>query len=209
MKSCLVCCIGCLALSIGLLAQRPSNPRDSILDVLVWGIHMQIDSADYSGVLRRDVEAYLQRASSYRPTRAVPSAPDLRMVYDAWVNYERRLAAVSEDPRASQLARGYVEDLRPCYEWEGNSYCPEHEALFADEYQAAHPAGPFSAYLPLLSAHRWLCAAEGFDYEQSPADAARSRQLYQERLAVALRSQVLLIRTASERLSIRGRCGNA
>jgi len=205
MKSCLVFWIGCLGISTGLLAQA-SDPGDSILNVLVWGIHMPIDSAAYSGVLRRDVDAYLLRANAYRPTRAVPSAEDLRMVYDAWVNYERRLAAVSEDPGASQLAREYVDALRPCYEWEGNSDCPEHEALFADEYQAAHPGGPFSAYLPLLSAHRWLCAAEGFDYERSPDDAARSRQLYQERLAVALRSQVLLIRTASERLSSRGRC---
>ena len=207
MKSCLVCCIGCFALSTVLLAQSLSNPDDSILNVLVWGIHMRIEPAAYSGALRRDVEAYLQRASSYRPTREVPSAEDLRMVYDAWVNYERRLAAVSDDPRASELAREYVDGLRPCYEWEGNSSCPEHEALFADEYQTAHPVGPFSAYLPLLSAHRWLCAAEGFEYEQRPDDVARSRRLYQERLAVALRSQVLLVRTASERLSIRGRCG--
>jgi hypothetical protein len=128
------------------------------------------------------------------------------MVYFAWVNYERRLAAVSEDPSASKLAVEYVDGLRPCYEWEGFSGCPEREALFADEYQATHPAGPFNAYLPLLSAHRWLCAAEAFDDEQRPVDSARSRRLYQERVAVALRSPVLLIRTASERLSSRGRC---
>ena len=74
MKSCLVCCIGCFALSTGLLAQSLSNPDDSILNVLVWGIHMPIDPAAYSGVLKRDVDAYLQRASSYRPTREVPCA---------------------------------------------------------------------------------------------------------------------------------------
>src|SRR2546427_2696579 len=206
MKSCLVRCIGCFALSTTLFAQSASDPSDAILNVLVWGTHMPIDSATYSGVLRRDVEAYLRRASSYLPTRPVPSALDLQMVYFAWVNYERRLAAVSEDPSASKLAAEYVDGLRPCYEWEGFSDCPEREALFADEYRAAHPVGPFSAYLPLLSAHRWLCAAEAFDYEQRPVDSARSRRLYQERVAVGVRSRVLLIRTASERLSSRGQC---
>lgn len=31
--------------------------------------------------------------------------------------------------------------------------------LIAAEYRAAHPDGPFSQFLPLLEAHRWLCAA--------------------------------------------------
>jgi hypothetical protein len=40
-----------------------------------------------------------------------------------------------------RLAVAYVKRLRPCYEWEGYSGCPEREALFADEYQTAHPKG--------------------------------------------------------------------
>ena len=128
------------------------------------------------------------------------------MVQAAQVNYKRRLVAVSNDREAPALAAAYVDNLRPCYEWEGFHDCPEREAVFADEYQAAHPNGPFSEYLPLLAAHRWLCAAEGYDYEQQPTEAARSRRNYQQRVSTAQKSRVLLIRTAAERLAVRGRC---
>jgi len=46
------------------------------------------------------------------------------MIRTSQVNYERRLAAVSDDPRAPQLAVTYVDSLRPCYEWEGYHDCP-------------------------------------------------------------------------------------
>lgn len=128
------------------------------------------------------------------------------MVQFAQVNYERRLVAVTNDPRAPALAAEYVDSLRPCYEWEGFHDCPEREAEFADEYQAAHPNGPFSTYLPLLAAHRWLCAAERYEYEKNPTEAARSRRNYQERVSAAQKSRALLIRTAAERLAGRERC---
>jgi hypothetical protein len=198
---------GLLALSPFLVsAQTIPSPDDALLDVLVWGTHMRIDSQAYSGDLRAEVEAHLRRATEYRSTRPVPSSGELKMVHAAQVGYERRLAAVSDDPAAPRLATAYVDSLRPCYEWEGFHDCPEREALFADEYQAAHPNGLFRAYLPLLAAHRWLCTAEAYEYEKRPEDASRSRRLYDERLAVARRSKVLLIRTAAERLSLRGRC---
>jgi len=188
-------------------AQTVVRPDDALLNVLVFGTHVEFDTMAFSGALKSEIEGYLRRAASYRSTRPVPPSGGVReMVYAAQVSYERRLAAVSGDPDAPRLAAGYVESLRPCYEWEGLHECPEREALFADEYQAAHPDGPFGEYLPLLSAHRWLCAAEAFAYEQRPGDVSRSRRLYQERVAVARRSRVLLIRTAAERLSVRGRC---
>ena len=128
------------------------------------------------------------------------------MVYTAQTNYERKLATFSDDPRTADMARAYVESLRPCYEWEGFHGCPEHEAQFADEYSATHPNSPFSEYLPLLAAHRWLCTAEAYDYEQKPAEAERSRRAYETRLEVALRSKDLLLRTAAQRLAARRRC---
>ena len=131
---------------------------------------------------------------------------EFRMQYDAQVSYERRLVAITGDPVAVKLAADYVDQLRPCYEWEGFHDCPEREALFADEYQAAHPDGPFHEYLTLLSAHRWLCTAEAFDYEKRPADSSRSHQLYEERVARARQSPSLLIRSAADRLSARNRC---
>ncbi len=116
------------------------------------------------------------------------------MIQAAQVNYERRLVAIWDDPRAQELAVAYVDGVRPCYEWEGFHHCPEREAEFADQYQAANPDGPFSAYLPLLAAHRWLCTAEAYDYEQAPEDAERSRREYKQRLSTAQKSSVLLIR---------------
>jgi hypothetical protein len=156
--------------------------------------------------LRIEVEQHLRRAKAYRSNRAEPSEPEAQMVYCAQINYERRLVAVSKNPSAPALAVAYVKRLRPCYEWEGYHDCPEREALFADEYQAAHPKGPFSDYLPLLAAHRWLCSAEAYDFEGQPADADRCRRMYEQRLSAARVSRVLLIRAAAERLAARGKC---
>jgi len=194
------------ASAVMLSAQPAANPADALLDVPVWGIHMSIDPAAYPQALRTEVELHLRRAKAYVSKRAVPPFPEGEMIQSAQVNYERRLVAVSDDPRAPQLAVAYVDGLRPCYEWEGFHHCPEREAQFADEYQAANPDGPFSAYLPLLAAHRWLCTAEAYDYEQAPEDAERSRREYKQRLSIAQESGVLLIRAAAERLGVRGRC---
>jgi len=187
-------------------AQSAANSEDALLDVLVWGTHMPIDPKAYSSVLRADVEQYLRRAMAYRSKRAKPSKGEAQMLHAALVKNERLLAAVSNDPRAPALAAAYVKSERACYEWEGLHECPEREALFADKYQAAHPKGPFSEYLPLLAAHRWLCSAEAYDFEKQPADAERSRRIYEQRLSTARGSRVLLIRTAAERLAARGKC---
>jgi hypothetical protein len=189
------------------LPRSPQRPEDSILDVLVFGVHVPINPALYNGQLRDEVEQYLRRAGAYVSTRMATSpSRELKMVLSAQLSYETRLAAISGDARASTLAQSYVTRLRPCYEWEGFHDCPEAEAAFADKYQADNPGSPVSEYLPLLASHRWLCAAEGYEYEKKPVDAARSRSLYEQRLAVARQSKVLLIRTAAERLAERGRC---
>jgi hypothetical protein len=188
-------------------AQSSADPGDALLDGLVWGTDVTVVTPDvYAQPLRAEVEQYLRRAGAYRSRRAPPSDSELKMVYEAQVRYESRLAAASADVNAPALAAAYVDSLRPCYEWEGFHDCPEHEARFADDYQAAHPNGPFSAYLRLLAAHRWLCATEAYDYEKRATDAERSRRLYEQRLAVARASTVLLIRTAADRLAARGRC---
>jgi len=189
-------------------AQRNANgPEDAILDVVVWGAHRDIDPAAYSGPLKTEVDAHLRRAASFRSNRAVPEPGGLlEMVHAARVSYEQRLVAVTADPRAARLAAEYVDALRPCYEWEGFHDCPQREAVFADNYQAAHQGGPFSEYLPLLAAHRWLCAAEAFDYEKRPDDGAAARRRYKEKSAVATMSKDLLMRTAAEALAVRERC---
>ncbi len=180
---------------------------DALVDVLVWGADLKIDPGLYSPPVRAELEKLLQRSKAYRSTRAKPTPSDGRaMLYTVQVRYERKLAAVSGDPQAPALAAAYVDSLRPYYEWDGDHDGPEREAAFADEYQATHPGGPFREYLPLLAAHRWLCAAEGYEYEQKPDGVARSRRAYKQAIATARRSPDLLIRSAAEVLMVRGRC---
>ena len=204
-----------LALSLSLGAQTKATPGDQLLDVLVWGAHMPIDPAAYPAALKTELDQYLRRSNAYLSTRTAPDSLEMIKLHDVQVSYERRLVAVTAGvagvagvnaATAASLAAAYVDGLQVCDEWEGYHDCPEREALFADQYQAAHPRGPFSQYLPLLSAHRWLCVAEAYEYEKWPADAARSRALYEERVTIARASSVLLIRTAADRLASRGRC---
>jgi hypothetical protein len=195
-----------IAMAVSISAQSTRNSADALLDVLVWGTHMPINPDVYDVPLKLEIQQYLGRALAYRSNRPDPIDGEPAMVNDARVRYVRRLAGVSPDPSAPELAEDYVDSLRPCYEWEGFHECPEREAQFADDYQAAHPDGPFRAYLPLLAAHRWLCTAEAYEHEQRPAEANRSRLAYQSRLEVARQVKDQLIRTAAERLGVRGRC---
>ncbi len=199
---------GFIASSFVMFAQ-PSGVKasDALIDVLVWGADQQIDPSAYSPAIKAELEKHLRRFKAYRSKRArTVTFGELAMVYDAQVSYERTLAAVSVDPQAPALAAAYVDSLRPCYEWEGFHDCPEREATFATEYQAAHPGGPFSEYLTLLAAHRWLCAAESYEYEKQPDGAARSRRAYEQTISTAQRSPALLVRSAAEGLVARGRC---
>lgn len=187
-------------------AQRPL-PGYRLIDVLVFGADLKLDLTSYPAGVRDQIEEHRRRFNAYESKRYKPIGDsELAMVFAAQSRYERRLVAISTLPGANALAMAYVTDLRPCYEWEGGSDCPEREAVFAARYQAAHPRGPFSHYLPLLEAHGWLCAAEGYESENMPGEAARSRASYKKILAVALQSASLLVRTAAQELGARDRC---
>jgi hypothetical protein len=189
---------------------QTTKAEDALVDMVLWGpqlgIDLGIDPAAYPPPLKAAIERYLRLGAAYQPTGPVPSAADFRMAYDARVNYERKLAAISAEPQAPKLAREYVAELWPCYEWEGYHDCPEREATFADAYQKNHSNGPFSAYLPLLAAHRWLCTSEAYIYEKRPTDAEQSRRRYETEIAVARKSELLLVRTAADSLMRRGKC---
>jgi hypothetical protein len=184
-----------------------ATARDEIVGLLVLSADLPIDLKAYPPDASAELQRYLQRYKAYRSkrVRSMKSGLDA-MVYTAWVGYERKLAAVSGDPKAPALAAAYVDRLRPCYEWEGFHDRPEREAIFAADYQTANPGGPFSDYLPLLAAHRWLCAAEAYEYEKQPEGAARSRRAYETMVSTARQSKTLLIRLAAERLAERSSC---
>jgi hypothetical protein len=197
-----------IVVSVVVGTQTRATPEDAILERLIGDIETPLEPDNYPTPLRGEVIQLLARASAYRPATPAPPGDGLqKMVYAARISYEHRLVAVAEDMNASTLARGYVDALKPCYEWEGYHDCPEREAAFADKYQAEHPTGPFSDFLPLLSAHRWLCAAEAYEYERQPAEAERSRTLSATRLAAARSSRSMLVRIAAARLKVRGQCG--
>lgn len=188
----------------------PDQGRSSILDLLVWGAQMNVDLGGYPSDVRGEAEAVIARSKAYHSKRPQPTDSDglSRMVHQARVTYERRLVAMAGTPDADLVAVGYVTDLAPCYEWEGYSDCPAREAAFAAEYQAGHPAGPFSQFLPLLEAHRWLCAAEGFDYEKNADAATTARARYRAALNVASASRARLVRIGATELQARGTCIN-
>jgi hypothetical protein len=190
-------------------AQPPRSVSEhySLVDVMVRGTFLNIDITAYAPEVQVQIKELVRRSEAYRSKRPKPAgSSELTMVYEERIGYERRLIAAAATQGADALAVTYVTDLAPCYEWEGYHDCPEREASFAASYQAAHPTGPFSHYLPLLEAHRWLCAAEGYDYEKVPAKAAEARRSYQRALFAALRSQSTLVRIAARELETRGTC---
>lgn len=130
------------------------------------------------------------------------------MFYAAREGYEGKLvAAAAPGAGVARLARDYVDALRPCYEWEGFHDCPESEALFAEQYVLDHPGTPFRDFLHLLAAHRWLCAAEAYDYEQTPEKASHARRKYEDALkTAALTSRPALMAAAADELKRSGRC---
>jgi len=130
----------------------------------------------------------------------------MEMVHTAREGYERRLVAAARRSGVEALAQRYVDDLKPCYEWEAFHDCPEREARFAEQYLAANPTSPFREFLQLLVAHRWICTAEGYEREEMPQEAARARRAAEPSLATALQSRPLLIRTAAQELKELGRC---
>ena len=180
-----------------------------LLDVVVFGAYLPVDMSTYSPEVRALLEQHVRRSQAYRPRPRPakdPKFPEMNMVYGAREDYERRMFAIAAGPGIERLAQQYVDDLRPCYEWEGLHDCPEEEAKFAEQYLAKNPRSPFREFLPLLAANRWLCAAAGYELEQQSPEAARSRRASEAPLAVALKSQSLLIRTAAQELKERGRC---
>jgi len=209
LKGVIVAAAACAAIPLILWSQTAGvSARDALVDRLLFEATHPIDLNAYSPDVRIELQRYLQRYAAYHSERPRPMklASEQGMVYSAWVAYERRLAAASPDPRAPTAAKGYVDRLRPCYEWEEFHDCPEREAIFATQYQTANPDGPFKEYLPLLAAHLWLCAAEAYEYENKPEDAAHSRRAYETMVSTARQSKSLLIRLAAERLAERNSC---
>jgi hypothetical protein len=192
--------------TFGSSTQPVKTSEDALVAALVWGQYDDLDLATYPPDLKAELERARERFKAYRSPRVRPgNSPLEEIVHAAMVRYERLLVSAA-GREAQSLAVDYVDKVRLCYEWEGYHDCPEHEAVFAGEYLAANLTGPFKEYLPLLAGHRWLCAAESYDYEKRPKDADRSRRAADAAIQTARRSTALMIRIAAATLQARGRC---
>lgn len=183
------------------------GPRRDVLDVVVFYAAAPRDLDRYPVRVRQELQRFLALARAYRPrSRPARLGSEMRMVLAAREGYERKLVAGASGTDPSRLAQEYVDALRPCYEWEGFHDCPAHEALFAEQHLRERPDTPFRDVLRVLAAHRWLCAAEGYEYEQKPADARRARRAYEQALEVAMGSRSALMKAAAAELKTNGRC---
>ena len=194
------------ATAIPWLATTVRGERD-VLDLIVFYANPPAEVGRYPSGVRKELRNYVQRVRAYRPRRRPPRlGSEMRMVYAAREGYEGKLVAGATRSGVERLAQEYVDNLRPCYEWEGFHDCPEREAIFAEQYLLTHPATPFADFLRVLTAHRWLCTAEAYAYEQQLARAARARRAYRDALDKALQSDSGLMRMAAEELKSSDRC---
>lgn len=199
------------------LANSPALPgtetfrqdtQRGVLDVVVFYAGAPRDADRYPLPVRQALQRFIERARAYRPrVRPARLGSEMRMVYAAREGYEAKLAAAANVAGAPRLAQQYVDALRPCYEWEGFHDCPEREALFAEQHLRDRPETPFRDLLRVLAAHRWLCAAEAYEYEEKTADARRARRAYEDALKIALAdSHSTLMTTAASEMKASGRC---
>ena len=194
------------ATAIPCFASTAQAERD-VLDVIVFYANPPSAVERYPSDVRDELRRYLQRLRDYRPRPRPPRVgSEMAMVYAAREGYEGKLVAAAGMPGAERLAQEYVDDLRPCYEWEAYHDCPEREAIFAERYLLDHPATAFADFLRLLAAHRWLCTAEAYEREQQPASAARARRDYQKAVERAVHSKSPLMRVAADELKLNDRC---
>ena len=187
--------------------EQAGRANRSVLDAIVFYADPPSEVAQFPRDFREDLERYHQRLRAYRPRPRPPQlGSEMTMVYAAREGYERKLVAASTRSGVEQLAQEYVDTLRPCYEWEGFHECPEREAIFAERYLIDHPDTAFAGFLRVLAAHRWLCAAEAYQYARQPGSAEHARHEYQRALAIAVKVESPLMRVAADELQSSGRC---
>lgn len=207
-----------LAIVVGVLSgmHGQDDPMDAVMKFLVAGCFAERGTAtpERDPAVAARLRSVEDRCEAFERRKPRPRGDsEAGMVASARWSYERRLFAIASGDVEAEAAR-YVAALRPCYEWEGFHECPEREAVFADRYLAERPSSAFAAYLPLLAAHRWLCAAEGYEREarnDSPAERrgaghTHARVTAVKRLETALASRDPLVRFAAGMLKERGAC---
>jgi|SRR5688500_11559248 len=161
-------------------------------------------------------KAVEDRAKSVKTKlRPLPKADgEFEMVIRKRQSYESLLIAVAlplgthsdREVWVQEEAVSFVEGLRPCYEWEGFSDCPQKEAEFAEFWRKWYPSSSFREFLPVFASHRWICAAEALEREKNPAEAAAAHARSKKLIAGGLQSADPLMRYLARELERDGRC---
>ena len=200
------------------LTLLPAMPRhadgEEVLKLLVFGCagERPAPAAEKDPAVSARLKQFEDRCDAFKArTPEPPKGSDVAMAANARWQYAQRLFAVAGGDAAAEATQ-YATALRPCYEWEGFPDCPEREAVFADDYLTAHPTSAFASFLPLLSAHRWLCAAEADEGSIRSGKPTKqtamvhARQTYAARLLTARASPDPLVRFAADTLEETGAC---
>jgi hypothetical protein len=156
-------------------------------------------------VAMRVGEVKRRHATAMRMAKFPTVRGERSMVIASQMNYEISLFAVGRGPSAAADANALVKLLQPCYEWEGGADCPRREAealerVLATSHTSLRSLGHF---LPLHTAHRWMCVAE---YSAPSASSEEARGRANTLFARAAASDDALVRAAAVALQRRGKC---
>jgi hypothetical protein len=200
---------------VSLMAQsREATPKEGVL----FGLWLKPFSAiEDRAAARRWNEVQARAARVKSKLRPLPDTRGaMEMVKGKREVYEALFFAVGtsispsahhdDDVWIHEEVVGFVEGLRPCYEWEGGSDCPQKEAEFAEYWLKWNDTGALRDFLPVFASHRWTCAAEALEFEKKPAQAASAHARAKALLTRGLRSKDPLMRYVARELEKDRRC---
>lgn len=207
-----------LAAACLLVLVAAQTPRVKALrDALVFGVFdaPNVEAITDPAAAARWVEVQRRAERSMSRLRPPPEpSGTMSMVWGKRQQYERLFNATAavrgnrsdDNLWVAEEVADFVEGMRPCYEWEGSSACPHREAEFAELWLRHHPQSSFAAFLPLFAGNRFLCAAEGFDYEKEPARATDARKRGIGYLTQAAAGKDPLFKLAATQMLANPRC---
>jgi hypothetical protein len=195
----------CLALTGALAQSGEPTGAAAIMESLLFGFEMAppARTAGLPADVQRSLTSYRQRQRIFKPSF---QRTDFRRSFK-YVGLERALFCLFDRPNSLQLAEEYASQTKFLSEWEGFADSPLTEAASADEYLAAHPNSPLTAYAHLFAGHRKLCAVSGLEGRDPRSDEAREiRREGDRQLGLARDSNHPLLRVVAEYLLMTRKC---
>lgn len=210
--------IATLVFALALVPVQDTPPHP-VQDALLWGrFDLRVEHiADPAAAGRwREMQARARSMKSRLPP-PVDSGGSASRVHGKREQYERIFYATASPAQGRQPAdeelwfgleaADLVQGMRPCYEWEGSADCPAREAEFAEFWMKREGTRDRMApFLTLFAGHRWICAADGYEYDRKPALAATARERSSRLLKQVAAGSDALFRYVAERLLAAPKC---